>query len=198
MAEEHFLPGETRQQFLKRVNAGKFGPPLPPKPEVVPPRGMAAAPKASDNLTRSDIYKGASSSGSMLKPEEKKPIVNMRVGMGQSEGFTRANQGDLAATSKDLQGYAYDLMKKGKSFEEAKKLMSGLSDFRGLSQGGRDYVMNKLDLWKAGQIKLNDNKQGSIRRAAQRQVLPSDNLQMRQSNSQQNLANTANRVGVLD
>lgn len=27
----HFLPGETRQQYLKRVNAGKFNVPSPPK-----------------------------------------------------------------------------------------------------------------------------------------------------------------------
>jgi len=194
--DEHFLPGENRQQFLKRVNAGKYGPPSPPP---TPPRGMATGPKAGESISRSDIYKGAASEGSMLRANEKKPIINMRVGMGNSDGYNRANSTPVGEAAHKLLGYAYDLIKKGRSFDEARKLMQGTEQFRGLSEGGKDYALRNFDLWRGGQSRGQQNEMGSIRRASQNKVKPTDNLQMRATDSSTaNLARTANRVGVLD
>lgn len=193
----HFLPGENRQQFLKRVNAGKFGPPSPPP---VPPRGMAPASKASDNLTRADIFKGAASEGSMLRAGEKKPIINMRVGMGNSEGYNRANAKPVGEAANELLGSAVHMMQnKGKSYDDARQSLQTLDTFKGLSEAGREYALANFDRWRAGQVKGNKNTMGNLRRAGQKPVKPTDNLQMRATDSSTaNLARTANRVGILD
>lgn len=128
----HFLPGETRQQYLKRVNAGKFDVPLPPKAnrptgvarpgETVqamlggkkvlidgsaitdgegpvtpkaptqmeravknPPRGMATGPKAGESMSRTDLFRGATSEGSMLKVSTPERTINMKSGMGNTD-----------------------------------------------------------------------------------------------------------------
>lgn len=83
---------------------------------------------------------------------EKKPIVQMRQGMSpSSQGFNRSNETPVGDASKQLKGYAYDLIRRGKSFDEARKLMQGTEQFRGLSQGAKDYVLNDFDMWRASQ-----------------------------------------------
>jgi hypothetical protein len=210
---------ETPGQSIKALENGKFvyrsgsgitsdeGPTDAPKraPSLVvnPPRGMATGPKAGESMSRADLFKGASSDGSMLRAGEKKPIINMRVGMGNSAGgYNRANAKPVAEASTELLGSAVSMMQqKGKSFDEARQSMQTLETFKGLSEAGREYALANFDRWRAGQVKGNKNTMGNLRRASQNPVKPTDNLQMRQagpSQSTRNLARTANSVGILD
>lgn len=171
MTEEQAYAKAKQDRLSNDIRRGvrTMGPPLPPKMadsagatggpsftrnpfaseggSAARPRAAVNAPRVNTDLTRSDIYKGATSPGSMI--DAKKPIINMRAGMGNSAGgYNRANETPVADASKELRGYGYDLMaRKGKSFEEAKKLMSGTEQFRGLSESARNYVMNEFDAW---------------------------------------------------
>lgn len=196
-----------KRVYMNGTNVTDDSGPSAPKPPSImeraiknPPRGMATGPKAGESISRSDIFKGAASEGSMLRAGEKKPIINMRVGMGNSEGYNRANAKPVGEAANELLGSAVHMIaNKGKSFDEARQSLQSLDTFKGLSEAGKDYALANFDRWRAGQLKGNKNTMGNIRRASQNPVKPTDNLQMRATDSSTaNLARTANRVGVLD
>lgn len=202
-------PGEAVQVMMNGKKAFVSGSAItdesgptrtPNSAPVVPPRGMAPAPKASDNLTRANIFQGAASDGSMLRAGEKKPIINMKVGMGNSAGYNRANAKPVGEAANELLGSAVHMMQnKGKSYDDARQSLQTLDTFKGLSEAGREYALANFDRWRAGQVKGNKNTMGNLRRAGQKPVKPTDNLQMRATDSNTaNLARTANRVGILD
>lgn len=115
MAEEkHFLPGETREQFLKRVNPNKFGPPLPSKPatqgksiskNVIPKVSASYGPAFAENPMAtgkpaprnflSDIADAAARTRKIYENRDAgltadgRPIptrkINMQTGMGNTD-----------------------------------------------------------------------------------------------------------------
>ena len=130
----------------------------------------------------------------------KKPVINMKVGMGNSENYNRANAKPVGEAANELLGSAVHMMQnKGKSYDDARQSLQTLDTFKGLSEAGREYALANFDRWRAGQVKGNKNTMGNLRRASQKPVKPTDNLQMRATDSNTaNLARTANRVGILD
>ena len=175
---------ETPGQSIKALENGKFvyrsgsgitsdeGPTDAPKraPSLVvnPPRGMATG--------------------------ERKPIINMKVGMGNSEGYNRANAKPIGEAANELLGSAVHMMQnKGKSYDDARQSLQSLDTFKALSESGRDYALANFDRWRAGQLKGNKNTMGNLRRAGQNPVKSTG-----PSQSTMNLAKTANSVGILD
>jgi hypothetical protein len=155
---------------------------------------MATGPKAGESMSRADLFKGAASEGSMLRADEKKPVINMKVGMGNSENYNRANAKPVGEAANELLGSAVHMMQnKGKSYDEARQSLQSLDTFKGLSEAGRDYALANFDRWRAGQLKGNKNTMGNIRRASQNPIKPTG-----PSQSTMNLAKTANSVGILD
>ena len=203
MTEAEAMAKGKAQRLENDIRRGvrTMGPPLPTNSlAVVPSRGMATGPKAGESMSRADLFKGASSEGSMLRAGEKKPIITMRVGMGNSAGYNRANAKPVGEAANELIGSAVHMMQnKGKSYDEARQALQTLDTFKGLSEAGREYALANFDRWRAGQVKGNKNTMGNIRRASQKPVKPTDNMQMRATDSSTaNLARTANRVGILD
>lgn len=125
----------------------------------------------------------------------KKPIVQMRQGMSpSSQGYNRSNETPVADASKQLRGYGYDLIRRGKSFEEAKKLMSGTEQYRGLSQSAKDYVMGEFDSWWNNQTAGGKPKREveAIRRAGQPSMSQAPNR--KPDTATANLAKVANSI----
>lgn len=119
--------------------------------------GTSFTPRQNNNeYTRGDLFKGANSEGSILRNNspQKKPIINMRAGMGNSpDGYNRANGVDIGDASTELLGSAVHMMqKKGKSFSDARQSLQTLDTFKGLSESGRKYALDKFDRWQASQV----------------------------------------------
>lgn len=127
--------------------------------------------KTNSQYTREDLYKGANSEGSILRANnpQKKPIINMKAGMGNSpDGYNRANGMDISEASTELLGSAVHMInKKGKSFDNARQSLQTLGTFKGLSESGRNYALAAFDRWRATQLNGNNNTMGNIRRASQ-------------------------------
>ena len=124
----------------------------------------------------------------------KKPVINMKVGMGNSKNYNRANAKPVGEAANELLGSAVHMMQnKGKSYDEARQSLQSLDTFKGLSEAGKDYALANFDRWQAGQLKGNKNTMGNIRRASQNPIKPTG-----PSQSTMNLAKTANSVGILD
>jgi hypothetical protein len=173
MSEADAMALGKKQRLANDIRLGRktMGPPLPPK--MADSAGATGGPSFSKNpyaksndgaSSASPASRSSSSSSSsasdtvrsnmfnspnLARPDTKTPIIQMRQGMSpSSQGYNRANETPVADASKQLRGYGYDLIAhKGKSFEEAKKLMSGTDQYRGLSQHAKDYVMQEFDAW---------------------------------------------------
>lgn len=156
----------TEHLRLEDLKKKRMGPPLPNKPVTPTKMADSAGATGGPSFSRNPY---ASEGGVSTNNPQKKPIINMKAGMGNSpDGYNRANGMDIGEASTELLGSAVHMInKKGKSFDDARQSLQTLGTFKGLSESGRNYSLANFDRWRATQLKGNKNTIGNIRRASQ-------------------------------
>jgi hypothetical protein len=127
---------------------------------VFGPLAAAAAIAAADKATD---YKRAKFTQSFGGPQfDMNPYArsndNMKKGMKYGMKDTQGNpfSGHLTGFGgpvEDLLGYGVSLVKRGRNFDDAKKLITGTEKFRKLSEPVQRAVLSHYDFWRAGQSK---------------------------------------------
>lgn len=128
-----------------------------------------------------------------------KMTQGMKTGMGNTAPGAYRHETHMTGLKgeykpiEDLTGYAVDLIKRGRNFGEARKLMQGTEKFRGMSDDMKRMALQYYDTWQknqlastnpAGRAKLNDylasEKQARERAAnANKPMTPTDPTGMR-------------------
>lgn len=128
-----------------------------------------------------------------------KMTQGMKTGMGNTAPGAYRHETHMTGLKgeykpiEDLTGYAVDLIKRGRNFGEARKLMQGTEKFRGMSDDMKRMALQYYDTWQknqlastnpAGRAKLNDylasEKQARERVAnANKPMKPTDPTGMR-------------------
>jgi hypothetical protein len=82
----------------------------------------------------------------------------MKTGMGNTAPGAYRHETHMTGLKgeykpiEDLTGYAVDLIKRGRNFGEARKLMQGTEKFRGMSDDMKRMALQYYDTWQKNQL----------------------------------------------
>jgi hypothetical protein len=127
---------------------------------VLPVAVVAAAQKATGEFPELEKLRLEEAATRRFKMKQ-----GMQTGMGNSEqkGYMTPSGGGKHETHmtglkgeykpiEDMTGYAVDLIRKGKGFDEARRLMQGTEKFRGMSDAMKEMTLAHYDTWRKGQL----------------------------------------------
>ena len=161
---------------------------------VLPIAVVAATQKAAGEFPELEKLRREESENRRYKMTQ-----GMKTGMGNTAPGAYRHETHMTGLKgeykpiEDLTGYAVDLIKRGRNFGEARKLMQGTEKFRGMSDDMKRMALQYYDTWQknqlastnpAGRAKLNDylasEKQARERAAnANKPMTPTDPTGMR-------------------
>lgn len=121
---------------------------------ILPIAVVAAAQKGAGEFPELEKLRREESENRRVKMQR-----GMKTGMGNtSPGAYIRHETHMTGLKgeykpiEDLTGYAVSLIQKGKSFDEAKKLMQGTEKFRGMSDDMKKMTLNYYDTWQKNQL----------------------------------------------
>jgi len=137
-----------------------------PKPPVITPamlQGAAKVAGVAGVLAASEKAAGQFPELEKFRREEAE-TRRVKMARGMAKGMGNTNDGVYRHSThmtgmkgeykpiEDAIGYAVDLIGKGKSFDEARRLMTGTEKYRGMSDNMKQMVLGQYDMWKKNQL----------------------------------------------
>lgn len=128
--------------------------------KVLGPIAVVAAAQKGGELP-SEVIKNNNEEAAVRKYKMQQ---GMKKGMGNTpeDAYRRGPETHMTGLKseykpvEDLTGYAVDLIKKGKNFDEARRLLQGTEKFRGMSDDMKKIALDYYDNWKKTQLSYTD------------------------------------------
>lgn len=128
--------------------------------KVLGPIAVVAAAQKGGELP-SEVIKNNNEEAAVRKYKMQQ---GMKKGMGNTpeDAYRRGPETHMTGLKseykpvEDLTGYAVDLIKKGKNFDEARRLLQGTEKFRGMSDDMKKIALDYYDNWKKTQLAYTD------------------------------------------
>jgi hypothetical protein len=120
---------------------------------VLPVAVVAAAQKGAGEFPELEKLRREEAENRRVKMQR-----GMQTGMGNSSPNGYRHETHMTGLKgeykpiEDMTGYAVDLIGKGKSFDEARRLMQGTDKFRGMSDAMKEMTLAHYDTWRKGQL----------------------------------------------
>lgn len=120
---------------------------------VLPVAVVAAAQKGAGEFPELEKLRREEAENRRVKMQR-----GMQTGMGNSSPSGYRHETHMTGLKgeykpiEDMTGYAVSLIQRGKSFDEARKLMQGTEKFRNMSDEMKQFTLSHYDTWRKNQL----------------------------------------------